>query len=737
MKRRWILWLLVAAFLGVVATRFNEIQELCETLAQGQWEWVLAAALLQGVYYVAYAAVYQSAFYTVEVDSHISELVPVLLSSIFVNVVAPSGGASAAALFIDDAARRGQSAAKAAAGTLLVLMADFTAFTLVLGVGLAYLFLQHNLQAYEIVGTLAFIVMTAGLAGMLLLVVWRPEQLCRLLGWLRLRVNQVGGWFRRPTLLDDGWAGKNAAEFAQASVAITTYPRRLGRTLSIALGAHLVDLASLYTLFLAFHQPIKFGPLIAGFAVGILFLVVSPIPMGIGVVEGVMSLVYMSLGVPGEAATVITLAFRGLTFWLPFAIGFVLLRRVKAFGAEEYSRAEALSVRAASLFTGLMGLINVLSAVTRSLDGHMVELRHYLPLLVRRGGHLTAALAGFALLLLASHLWRRKRVAWLLTMVALVVSIGSNVLGGLDYAEFILAIGLVIWLWSLRPHFHARSDLPSVKQGLAALMAALLFTLAYGATGFFMLDRQFSVSFSLGAALRQTVTMFTEFYDPGLEPLTGFGRYFAVSIYVVGVVTLGYALWMLLRPVLRRRPASLAEHRRANAIVDVYGHSLLARFILFDDKSYYFSPGGSVVAYVTKGRVALALGDPVGPVSDVAAAIAGFQTYCAQNDWQPAFYQTMPDYLEHYQAVGFNALCIGHVEIVELSDETSIDLMRCCREKERFHPDWSPCYLVYPGPTSLPLVTLAMIRADSGDGFVWNYLTDLIGVGAARETVAG
>jgi uncharacterized protein (TIRG00374 family) len=353
MRRRWILWLLIVAFLGVVATRFSEIQELCETLALGQWEWVLAAALLQALYYVVYAAVYQSAFYTVEVDSCTSELVPVLLSSIFVNVVAPSGGASAAALFIDDAARRGQSAAKAAAGTLLVLVADFMAFTLVLGVGLAYLFLQHDLQAYQLVGTLAFVAMTGSLVAMLLLVVWQPEQLRRLLGWLRLRVNQVGRWLGRPSILGDDWADKNAAEFTQASVAITTYPRRVGRTLVIAFGAHLVDLISVYTLFLAFHQPIKFGPLIAGFAVGILFLVVSPVPMGIGVVEGVMSLVYISLGVPSRAATVITLAFRGLTFWLPFAIGFVLLRRVKTFCAEASPRAEALSALEVTVVTRL------------------------------------------------------------------------------------------------------------------------------------------------------------------------------------------------------------------------------------------------------------------------------------------------------------------------------------------------------------------------------------------------
>ena len=44
-----------------------------------------------------------------------------------------------------------------------------------------------------------------------------------------------------------------------------------------------------------------------------------------------MTLVFASLGVPIERATVIALSFRGLTFWLPLAIGFVLLRRLKTF----------------------------------------------------------------------------------------------------------------------------------------------------------------------------------------------------------------------------------------------------------------------------------------------------------------------------------------------------------------------------------------------------------------------
>ena len=69
--------------------------------------------------------------------------------------------------------------------------------------------------------------------------------------------------------------------------------------------------------------------LVAGYAMGVLFWIISITPQGIGVVEGMMTLTFASLGVPIESATVISLAFRGLTFWLPLGIGFILLRRLK------------------------------------------------------------------------------------------------------------------------------------------------------------------------------------------------------------------------------------------------------------------------------------------------------------------------------------------------------------------------------------------------------------------------
>jgi len=334
---------------------------------------------------------------------------------------------------------------------------------------------------------------------------------------------------------------------------------------------------------------------------------------------------------------------------------------------------EAISVRVIALLTAAMGVVNVLSAVTPSMKARLRLLEAFLPLQVSQGGHLTSALAGFALLLLAASLWRRKRVAWFLTVMVLAISIVTHIIKGLDYEEATLAIVLLIALIIFRSHFHARSDTPSVQQGVLTLMAALAFTVTYGVVGFYLLDNHFRVSFGPVTALRQTVVMFTQFYDPGLQPITSttrFGRYFADSIYIVGSVTAGYALLMLIRPVLMRHRAAPAERARAWEIVQTHGRTSLARFTLLDDKLFYFSPGGSMISYAVEGRTALVLGDPIGPNRDLPHCVDGFKYFCSLNDWLPVFYQCLPDHLKLYRKAGFSAIQIGQEGIVDLCSFT-------------------------------------------------------------------
>jgi phosphatidylglycerol lysyltransferase len=333
----------------------------------------------------------------------------------------------------------------------------------------------------------------------------------------------------------------------------------------------------------------------------------------------------------------------------------------------KFKPSETPIIKLISLLTAAMGITNVMSGVTPTLAYRLRLLEEYSPFGVTHGGHLTSALSGFALLLLAISLWRRKRTAWLLTVIILAISIPNHLIKGLDYEEAAFGSVLLILLIITRRHFQARSDPPSVRSGLLAVLASSAFTLAYGVTGFYLLDKHFKVSFGFWDAVRQTVVMFTSFYDPGLQPITGFGKYFGTSIYVVGAVSGAYALFMLFRPVLVRFLPSTDEKARAWEIVRAHGKTSLARYTLLDDKLFFFSPNGSLISYVVENRVALVLGDPIGVDEDMVPAIAAFKDFCKLNDWVPAFYQVMPETLATYKSLGFDALPLGQEASVDLS----------------------------------------------------------------------
>lgn len=412
MKRQWLMGVVVIGFIVLVASHLTDIRELTVTLARGQWQWVLLAGGLQILYAVFYAALYQAAFATVEVDSRVGELLPVLFASVFVNLAAPMTGAAGVALFSDDATQRGQSGVRAAAGSLLVMVADFGTFALVLVAGMVVLWKRGMLQTYQWLAAGGLLLLTGGLVAMLVLGLRQRSGLHRLFLWMQTAVNRLGGWFGRPRLLAETWAERTAGEFSEATQAISAHPQHLLNAVCWGLAMHLTDLLTLYALFLAFRQPVSLGVLVAGYAMGLLFWIVAVTPSGIGVVEGVMTVVLTSLGVPVTTATVVVLAYRGLGFWLPVGIGFCLLRRVKSFGGVQRAPALTFGQRAATIFRAMLGAASMLSLVLPVFVQRLAVLTRLVPVDALTIVRSLSVLTGVALWVLAFEFKQRKQLAW-------------------------------------------------------------------------------------------------------------------------------------------------------------------------------------------------------------------------------------------------------------------------------------------------------------------------------------
>ena len=242
-----------------------------------------------------------------------------------------SGGAGGAAVFIDDALQRGQSGTRATVGVVWVLIADLVSLVPFILYGNVFLYQHQALKFYDVLGVGVFIFFVAGLCFLLVLAGWQVKILRGVLGVVQRLANRVAGWFKHPTWLGEEWPSKTAKELADAVHTFLTNPRWMVYSLLVGLFLHILNLAGLYILFLAFQQPVQLGTLVSGFGMGVVFYVVTILPQGVGTVLGIMTLVFNSMGIPKANALVITLTFRGLNFWLPVLCGFLLIRSLSRF----------------------------------------------------------------------------------------------------------------------------------------------------------------------------------------------------------------------------------------------------------------------------------------------------------------------------------------------------------------------------------------------------------------------
>ena len=217
MKRAWFYYLLILVFLAILVSRFTEATKLVDTLAAGRPLWIAAALSIQAIYYVVFPLMFQSALFTVEVPGQLLGLIPVWFTSVFLNITAPSAGMTGAAVFVNDAVRRGHSAARAAAGMVLVLVADYSAFAVLLIIGLFYLFLTKNLRFYEVIAALALLLFILGLTLVLVLGLWRPAALRSLLARVQSTALRLAAFLRLKAPMSADWADRNAEEFSQAA----------------------------------------------------------------------------------------------------------------------------------------------------------------------------------------------------------------------------------------------------------------------------------------------------------------------------------------------------------------------------------------------------------------------------------------------------------------------------------------------------------------------------------------
>jgi glycosyltransferase 2 family protein len=309
-----------------VIGRTTEVQSILETLQRGDWRYLLLAFIFQSAALLASSFSYKTIYSTLGLKERISSLLPMTAAAYFLNVVAPSGGMSGIAVFVTEARRRGYSPGKAAVANVLFLLFEYAAFLCVLALGLIVQFRRNDLDVGELSASAILLLLSIVLAGLMYLGMYSADLLGKVLAGFARNINRVFHLFIKREYLSEKRAYAFAAEAAQGIQEFANSPSLLILPSLLAIAKQGLLVMVFFFNFLAFKVSISLGTLIAGYSIGYLFVIVSPTPAGLGVVEGMLTLTLRSMYVPIGAAAVVTLGYRFFSFWYPFIFGLISLR---------------------------------------------------------------------------------------------------------------------------------------------------------------------------------------------------------------------------------------------------------------------------------------------------------------------------------------------------------------------------------------------------------------------------
>jgi len=319
---------IIVLFLGAafVYLSFGELQTILQTLRQWNFWFVLIALIVQFGWFTVAGLTFRSLYNVLGIDETVYKLSLLSAAANFVNIVAPSAGMGGMAIYISNAHKRGLSRGKITVASMLYIFLDYIAFMVVLTLGLIVLFRRNDLNASEIAASTIIFAIAAALGFLMYLGSRSALALGNALAWMARIVNRAADPFIHREYLSEARAYEFARDMAGDLKSLPERPRSLVIPLLYAFANKSLLMGVLVSVFLAFQVPFTAGTIIGGFAISYLFLIVSPTPSGIGIVEGVMPLALSSLRVEWSQAVLITLAYRGITFWIPLGVGAFALR---------------------------------------------------------------------------------------------------------------------------------------------------------------------------------------------------------------------------------------------------------------------------------------------------------------------------------------------------------------------------------------------------------------------------
>lgn len=331
MLKKMIYWLILGGFVYLVTKNLADLEQILTVVREGDPLLIMFAVLLQAFSTFFFVQSLRSTLSIVGSNSRFLKVLKEYLSFNFVSVVTPFGTSGALLYFAKKISERTYMGIP---GSLLILYVPFIITALIYSLHNTIAIIILELEGFRgvtpiVIATIILIVQQLLFLSILAISTKRPIQLKKIIFDIRDLLGSLGGRFAHGFLTEsDIKITEWLDDFNLSSHILSENIEKkdLFMTIINASISIICQFLLLNILFIAFGVEVELWQVFVGHSVIYLFTVISPTPSGIGIVEGIAQLLFVGIGVPRDAAVVITFAYRGITIWLPMFIGFFAFR---------------------------------------------------------------------------------------------------------------------------------------------------------------------------------------------------------------------------------------------------------------------------------------------------------------------------------------------------------------------------------------------------------------------------
>ena len=330
-RSKWRLALTIVTFAALAALIYGlrkDIGGVIENLGKVNALALLFIIPIEAINYDAYARLYVRLFRILGDKVSYKEMYKLTLELNFVNHILPSGGVSGISYFNVRMRAYGVSGSKSTFAQLLKLFLLYTSFQPLLIIGVFLLAVRGHVNnlvmlvtgaivTLLVIGTLGFIYMIESRSRINTFLTAITKILNKLLSLVR----------RKPETINIEGAQVAFNEFHDNYKLFKERWRELKVPFVYMTIANITEVAAVYVVYIAFDRLVNVGAVVLAYAVANFAGLISVLPAGIGVYEGLMTGVLVATGIPAGLSIPVTIMYRVLNMFTQLTPGYYFYQK--------------------------------------------------------------------------------------------------------------------------------------------------------------------------------------------------------------------------------------------------------------------------------------------------------------------------------------------------------------------------------------------------------------------------